>query len=329
MIITNDIYDQYGNFIDSRRETDEGVPGNAETIQFNCSPADAGFWDGAAYATTMESPVSEGGEASVLFRASPYIGTNIILIEPPAGIPPRWLSIPGTGTLEPCSITVSIQPNVDTPPYVRADGTSRFYLTYALADHLGNPACNSSVTITTSEAGELYSSRTNSDGQILITYGPRDRTGIITITARSVVNASVSVSREVGFVSMDGCDMLVTASPQVMASHDVCDTLVAEVRAKVMDIKGNPVEGETVEFQIVNCLDDAAQVSPPALQSASAVTNADGYAIVDFVPGTFETDWREAWYTVSGLLHGRQMRPKISNILTDGSGSGRRGNRIF
>ncbi|NYT05919.1 MAG: VWA domain-containing protein, partial [Methanomicrobiales archaeon] len=168
-----------------------------------------------------------------------------------------------------------------------------FFLTYILTDGFGNPSGNTTVVISTS-LGESYSTRTNSDGQIMISYGPRDSTGVITVTARSAVNASVITHQNLEFVSTAPTDMLLTASPQVMPSHDVDAALTAAIRAKVMDTKGNPVDNETVTFQIVNIINDSAQTSPPVLLATSALTNQNGYAIVEFVPGTFETDWQAA-----------------------------------
>lgn len=288
--------DIYNNPVDNLREADENRLNQAEKIQFTCSPADAGFLDGMTYITDFTVPVDASGEISVEFKASQVIGTNIILIAPAQAVPSRWVAIPVVGNAEPVSIIVSVQPNIGNPPYIPADGASQFFLTYLLEDRYGNPSGNSSVTITPSDTGIAQTLRTNSDGQIMVSFGPRDTTGIIDITARSDVNGSVVSHQSVEFVSTDPTDMLLTASPQVMPSHDVDAGLTSQLRAKVLDQKGNPVQNEFVTFQIVNLVNDSAQISPPSLVSTNASTNQNGYAIVDFIPGTFETDWQKAHY---------------------------------
>jgi len=91
--------------------------------------------------------------------------------------------------------------------------------------------------------------------------------------------------------------MLLSASPQTMASRDVTD-MAASVRAKVMDIKGNPVTGESVSFSISGIETGTyLQTQIPELDNTSVVTDADGYAVVKFTPGAFTTDKHHANYS--------------------------------
>jgi hypothetical protein len=127
----------------------------------------------------------------------------------------------------------------------------------------------------------------------MITYGPEDSVGIATLTATAAANPNVSVSQAVEFTSTDPVNMLLSASPQSMPSRDVKAETVSQIRAKVMDVRGNPVEAETVTFEIVpGSVDVGAynQTEAPYLDAASAVTNTNGYAIVGFHPGVFTTD---------------------------------------
>ncbi|KQC03890.1 MAG: hypothetical protein APR53_04560 [Methanoculleus sp. SDB] len=288
--------DIFTNPVDNLREADENRLNQAEKIRFTCSPDDAGFFNGMTYVTDFSEPVDASGTISVEFRASRQVGTNIILIDPAQAVPSRWLAIPVIGDSQPVSISVSVQPGLGNPPFIPADGKSLFFLTYLLEDRYGNPSGNTTVTITPSDTGVAETLRTNSDGQIRVTFGPRDTTGVIEITARSDVNASVVSHQSLEFVSTDPTDMLLTASPQVMPSHDVDAGLVSQLRAKVLDQKGNPVQNQVVTFQILNQVNDSAQISPPSLVSTTASTNQNGYAIVNFIPGTFETDWQKAHY---------------------------------
>ncbi|NYT05352.1 MAG: hypothetical protein GKC04_03125, partial [Methanomicrobiales archaeon] len=129
--------DRFGNLIENRRELAEGRPADIEKVRFTCSPDDAGFWNGAAFATSIADEVDASGSIDVMFKASQYIGTNTILVEPAVAVPPRWLSIPGIGDADPVAMTVSVQPKVGNPPFSPADGQSRFFLTDILTDGFG------------------------------------------------------------------------------------------------------------------------------------------------------------------------------------------------
>jgi len=81
-----------------------------------------------------------------------------------------------------------------------------------------------------------------------------------------------------------------------MPSRDVKADSVAQLRAKVMDIKGNPVEGETVTFEIdtgsinhegVELIGNPYLGEPPGQNELTAVTDESGYATVSFHPGEF------------------------------------------
>ncbi|MDD1698034.1 MAG: VWA domain-containing protein, partial [Methanoregula sp.] len=68
--------------------------------------------------------------------------------------------------------------------------------------------------------------------------------------------------------------------------------LTADIVATVMDVMGNPVENETVTFALgtVNYPGGPYNVtSSPSLSGNSSKTNADGQAVVTFIPGSFST----------------------------------------
>ena len=283
--------DRYGNRVDARRD--------AETVRFQVgSPGGrAGISDGSGYSDDVVLPVDEDGYVTADFRADPTAGENIIYATFPGTIAATTLTIYGVGNAVPASITCSVDPYADPVPWVPADGESTFTLTYTLEDAYGNPAGNRSVLIS-ALAGEDRSAVTNSDGQVMISYGPKDATGTVTITAKSADDSSVTCSQTVEFTNTEPVNMLLSANPQSMPSLDVKDDMVAEVRAKVMDEKGNPVFGESVAFSLsnINTAGYTATASPELVET-SATTDGDGYAVVHFRPGAFTRDRNDPTYS--------------------------------
>lgn len=295
--ITVKLKDRYGNPVDSRREDDEGR--TAETVTFNCvSLPGAGFRYGSGYAATMmEVPVDPDGLAAVLYRVSTIAGANSIDIKAPPPISSRLITITGISNAVPASIEAKVVPHEGgDPPYVPADGRSSFVMTYVMFDEFGNPCRNCGLDISTSVPGEEMSFKSNENGKVVMQYGPRDTVGMITIDAVAVDNRSVSVSTVVEFVSTDPVDMVLTASPQVMPSHDVDTGHIALLIAKVIDKKGNPVSGEEVEFSLSDIAAGPEKAADPYLVAPSAITDEDGIAVVEFVPGTFIRDQSDPDY---------------------------------
>jgi len=284
--------DSFGNRIDSRYEDATG--GTAEYFGLISSPENSEFWDGSAFSSnTLDAYVNSTGYATAIFRVSETSGTNIVNIDPSeSGVSSRMITITGLANAEPTDILVIVDPSSGDPPYLPADGVSKFYITYQLIDQWGNPSCGREIAISSSDPAEpAFTRESNSYGRVEISYGPQITKGIYTLIATSVDNVSLSEETDLEFVSTDPTDMLLTANPQVMPSHDVDTTFRSAIRAKVIDEKGNPVNGETVTFSIVHGEYPVSQVAEPYLESTSALTDQDGQAIVNFVPGAFETDW--------------------------------------
>jgi len=284
--------DRYGNRVDARRV--------AETVRFQVgSPGGrAGISDGSEYRDDVVLPVDENGDVRADFRADQIAGENIIYVTFPGTVPAATLTIYGIGNAVPASIACSVSPYADPVPWIPADGTSRFTLTYTLKDAYGNPAGARSIRVATSLSDEepvLLTS--NSEGLVMFTYGPKDTTGRVTITATSKDNPSVTCSQAVEFTNTAPVNMLLSANPQSMPSRDVKDA-TAEIRAKVMDEKGNRVMGETVTFSLSNI--DTTRYSataPPELVETSATTDGNGYAVVHFKPGAFTRDRNDPAYS--------------------------------
>lgn len=299
--------DRYGNRIDNRWETATG--GDVETITFSVgSPDDSAVFVESGGDTAV-CPVDENGNVTATLKLSRKAGENIVFVDFPDPIADEYLTFYGLSTAPPASITCTISAQGDDPlPWVPADGKSTFNFTCTLKDADGNPSVNQSLNIATSLSGEeAVTLRSNAEGQVLFTYGPKDTTGKVTITMTAAVNSSVTCSRTVEFTSTAPVDMLLTASPQTMPSSDVNPDQTAEIRAKVVDIKGNPVAGENVTFSIssatiMGCNATTDVLKPPYLvgksgentNETSAVTNKNGSAIVYFRPGAFVQDGKNS-----------------------------------
>ena len=102
--------------------------------------------------------------------------------------------------------------------------------------------------------------------------------------------------------------MLLTASPQTMPSRDVKDAITSTLFAKVIDAKGNPVDGEVVTFTLWSYNIGAYnQTSDPSIENdtmatdiprtvITVTTDADGLGQVTFRPGAFTRDRKDPKY---------------------------------
>ncbi|MDD3407732.1 MAG: hypothetical protein PHP13_06580, partial [Methanomicrobium sp.] len=275
-LFTVQMADKYGNLIDSRYESEKGL--TREYVELYCSPADSLLWDGADYTLNYAKVyVDNSGSASINYKVSKTPGTNVMTIDAPFPIPSDYRHIEGIANAVPFDIFAGVNPDNAETPYLPADDESKFYITYYLTDLYGNPAGNRTIYISTSNPHDTPFYRTSDeDGQVKISYGPTPQKSVITLTAYSVDNESVSVETRVMFESTDPVDMLLTANPQLMPSHDVAPDRTSAIRAKVIDIRGNPVANEMVEFTIEHDLYPLYQTQAPFLSSASATTNENG-----------------------------------------------------
>ncbi|WP_292394334.1 VWA domain-containing protein [Methanoculleus sp. UBA303] len=288
--ITVGLADRHGNPVDDRRV--------AETVRFSVGSVgdDAVFiGDGGVPVRELERTINATGFVRADLVTGRTAGENIVRMTVLPGGFDRYASVRGLPTGLPAGIDISVSPDADPFPYQPATGEKTFTLTYRLFDAWGNPAAGRDLQVVTSIAGEGAVLTTNGTGVACLTYGPKDSTGRITITATAVDNASVTASKVVEFIHTDPVNMLLSASPQSMPSRDVKDGTVSELRAKVIDVKGNPVAGETVTFTIDTDSIDLGGSTPtgaPYLEEegqnvATATTGEDGYAIVRFSPGSF------------------------------------------
>jgi len=282
--------DQWGNPIDNRRYPEETYfyvsASNGTPIFENVTP------QGPAANIQNDNT----GNFTAWLRVSSTPGTNIVQVHPFGGLlSDRYFFIEAIANSPPVTIEQYFNPDgyLGNPPKQYADGISLFQIIYTLKDKFGNGVRNSPIHISTNIPGEETVVYTNSIGQAMLTYGPKTSIGRITITANSQINSSVTCSKEVMFISQEAVDMQFSAIPDNMASRDVEDWVPGELIAKVIDENGNPVEGEMVTFSMgTPVYADIYNVTmQPGLSATSDLSDVDGYAIVNFLPGAFTTFW--------------------------------------
>jgi hypothetical protein len=296
--ITVGVTDRHGNPVDDRRDT--------ETVGFSLGSVsdDARFLDGAEEVTELIRPLDATGNVTVTLRtdrysAGSYWGENIVRISPPTAVPARYVTIYGTANGEPYTVEVLVSPSAWPVPYVPADGSGTFMVSYMLSDRYGNPCGNQEIRLDTGVPEEGRIVTTSSTGRATIEFGPSDVEREVTILATAVDNESVTAATPLLFYDPRPVGMHLSASPQSMPSADVPSTNAgALVRAKVVDQKGRPAAGELVTFEIRNILyGNCTQTAPPVLinattdtnrsASVTALTDAEGFATVRFRPGSF------------------------------------------
>lgn len=293
--------DRWNNPIESRR--------TAETVHFVVgSPGDAArLIYGSNASTDLRVPVDAHGEVRVDLRTAPLSGANIVMVECPGTISIGYITVTGTATGVPWEMYQTITPDDDPHPYQQADGKKVFSIVYSLYDRHGNVAGNRQIHVRiVPQEGYLKAVektvRTNEEGKAMISYGPSDVAGIADIEAYAVDNDTLTCSKRLEFVSTDPTAMLLSASPQTVASRDVKSDISALIRAKVVDVKGNPVADESVSFTITAVQNGTfVMTQDPAITDGVltaglggspivASTDNAGFATVNFLPGAFTTD---------------------------------------
>jgi hypothetical protein len=295
--------DPWGNRVDNKNPT------KTHTVNLHIYPPPGGLGTGGfVVGGNITLPNATGqtdinGNISSVVKVDTIAGDNNIWMERVESISDQYPYILGVAQGEPVTIDQVFDPT-GTPPFVPADGHAQFVVKYTLHDKFGNPAGNQSVFISTSIGENLGNITTNSLGEVWVTYGPKDTTSVATVTAVAVANTSVTCSKTVEFRSTSPINMLMVANPETMPSLDVKSDMVADIKAKVMDVSGNPVGGETVTFTLGTISYDGtyAITAPPALLTTSATTDTDGFATVQFTPGSFTTNTSDPLYsqTASG-----------------------------
>ena len=297
--------DRYRNIVDSKWEDDLNIPlAKTDNVTFTVgSPGGEAAFVGGTDMITL--PVDENGNVTATLRVDKLAGENLVWIQPPAPVRGEYISIAGVAG-PPFNITTAVNP---ADASVRANGEDKVSFTYSLLDEYGNPSGGWGLWVNAStkrvdqpdeEQSRLLTS--SSRGEVMITYGPEDSVGVATLTATALGNESVTNMIVVEFTSTDPVNMLLTANPQSMPSREIQPNFVAELRAKVMDVKGNPVKDQEVTFTLdnksINIDGNATEDGRPYLNeeklneekstvTVSVKTDTNGFAIVKFHPGEF------------------------------------------
>ena len=286
--------DRWGNLIDSRN------PAEIHTVSLHVhgpSPDDCGFVEGATLPHDVSKTLDANGNISAIISLTSRAGSNNVLLDRFGSIPDKMRSIVAISNAVPHRMDAMIDPS-GSPPTVIADGTSQFTLRYILYDEFDNPTVGQPLNFSTSEPRFYPDQLTMANGDVWYTFGPKSFTGSYELTAKAVNNPSVTNTMTVRFYNSSPSNVEITANPQSMASRDANPGVFATVRAKIVDIVGNPVSGESVTFTLHSIEYTPAAVGYDASKTPSfdpdsevltvtATTNADGIASVLFYPTKF------------------------------------------
>jgi hypothetical protein len=234
--------DRWGNPVDSRKEVASGLPLHSVTLHVNGPPPnDCGFPTSSGYIHNTSATLNPDGNVSAIVKLTSRIGNNFIYMEQFGSISEKieWIVVESTGV--PSAITGTISDGGILPV-----DTSPFIIDYFLYDLYGNPVRNRSIWVNTTPVNEQKIFTTNSLGRIRLYYGPMMTASDITITATSVDNSSVMNQLGAHFVYSGPTNMVLTITPQTMASGDASTSDQVFVRATVIDNFGNPVPNEPV-----------------------------------------------------------------------------------
>lgn len=300
--------DRWGNVIENRREVYESRTPEQVTLSVEGSPSGvlessaARFWDEDNQVQNITQSVNSTGIISVLMRMDQKPGINYILIDPSVTtIQDRYIQITGESIGEPFAIEASVNPPgvAGNNPWVytgtnNEDPSLKFTLTYKVLDKYGNGLQLKPIEIVILAGAdrEDITITTNSTGYAAFEYGPRSMAiRDVVVTATPSDNQTISALNLLDFISTNPEDMVITANPQSMASRDANPAAKAEIKAKVINAAGDGVAGEVVNFTIEN--EDYPEtytiVLHPSFKDGvnSNITDANGYATVTFLPGSF------------------------------------------
>lgn len=294
--------DKWGNLIDNRKTDDV----HTVTLHISSISGSGAFLSAGSYVQDVTLTLDAQGNTSVIVRADTVAAENVIWQKPFAEVTEHYLSIKSVTDAVPYSMTVELTP--DNPAALPADGDDDhvFTFVYALYDKYGNVASNQTLLLHSTWPTDTDINMTsNSLGLVTFSYGPHASTGNITITATVLSNTSVTQTKYISFYSTEPVNMVLMASPESMASHDVNDALYSNITAEVTDIMGNPVANETVTFSLGTPTYDGTYTvtSLPYLGTTTATTDDNGFATVTFVPGGFTRNSSDPLYDNQATGH--------------------------
>ena len=286
--------DRWGNPIDDKNPGD-----NHQVFLDMNTDGGAGFQPGSV-GRIGPMPIDNAGNVSLDLMVSTTAERNYFQMEPVGNLGASDLMpqyIDGLAEQNPSSLSQTIP----SPNALPADGApaNTFGIFYTVFDRYGNPINNTPVTTVSSDTNIPYTSFTNPNGMVYVSFGPKDIIGYYTLSASANANASAvcqypvnvgSCSQVVQYYNTAPVDLSLTANPLAMTSLDVDPTASSIIQAKVTDIKGNPVTGELVRFSLgIPSYPGGPYYNITAGPSLSALMAnvSGGAATVTFYPGAF------------------------------------------
>ena len=303
--ITLRLVDKYGNLIDNKRQPP--IKPEFETVEFSVSSPPGG--EGAYFQNKITSlytdkkqtlTADENGTVFATLKVDTVPGDNVVWVRPLSLAPDDYFTVKGVANGEPWYISSDF-PTSEQP----ADGVQLFKFTYTLKDQYNNALANQGLNWTAKNENGLILDHeqpifTNQFGWAERTFGPSTSAGRISMTGNPVANKTIWANNTVWYVNTTAVDMVLTVVPQSMASRDVWDSspqiaIPAEITAKIIDIKGNPVKNQQVTFTIKPASYPESQTELPSFSGTEPKTsfsvnssNTTGLATIQFWPGRFQ-----------------------------------------
>jgi len=323
--ITVTFTDQYKNAVDNKN------PGQDHLVNLSIQDRGETMFTGSGDPYIRDFSTDAYGNISFDVLVSTKAGSNVVSVYHMDNFAGMLVTISSAADSVPCYL-VQMPPSPNTYP---ADGKDehRFTLYYTVLDKYQNPLGEVELLVTSS-LGEEARIITNDNGMNYTYYGPKDVAKTYTITAVPVItgtkttrNATILCmntgetgvcTQTVTYTTLDPKDMILTASPQTMVSWDVAGASKVNVNARVVDDYGNGVKDQTVTFtKSPDTATGFTETAQSSLSPLSGTTDANGYAVVKFQPGTFatksQTGYNEA-ATGSCKVTAKWTNPKTGEV---------------
>ena len=147
----------------------------------------------------------------------------------------------------------------------------------------GVPQANVSIDLAAT-IGNLASSRVTTDVNGLATVNVQSSFAGSSMLSATLVGTAVQATLPLSFIATTPANLVLQVTPTALAPNQAGSTAQqATLVAKVIDVNGNPVAGSTVNFS------QLADPSGGLLQQASAVTDTNGVATVQYLSGASTT----------------------------------------
>lgn len=147
----------------------------------------------------------------------------------------------------------------------------------------GAPQANVSVNLAAT-IGILSSPQVVTDANGLATVTVQSSFAGSSMLSATLVNSAVQATLPLSFIATTPANLVLQLTPTALAPNQAGSTAQqATLVAKVIDASGNPVAGSTINFSQV------ADPSGGLLQQASAVTDTNGVATVQYLSGATTT----------------------------------------